>query len=105
MPRSAVERFARTYSVRAPDDSYDSLGGVTITTLVIAPTQTDTSLAVKGAFANGSLFNTFGRAGSSAGVRTALSFTSGLLRSAAIPAASQYDNAVLSATLAGGRLS
>lgn len=103
MPRSATERFARTYTPRVPDDSYDSLFGA-LDTLVPAPAQTDQQVIVATGFSSGGLGSTILFAGATAGVQVGANFVNGQLIETLIGAPIQHDSLVLSVTMAGGTL-
>jgi len=104
VPKSGTERFARTYTPRTPDDGYDSIGGLTITTLVKAPVATELKLNVKNHLSALQLFAVIVRAGYTASMRLFTGFSGGALVSAGVPAPVQHDGLSVNATLAGGTL-
>jgi hypothetical protein len=106
MPASATERFARTYTPRVPDDSYDSLGGVNILNSVIrAPMERPfEEVIVRASFSNGILVQTLVPVGQIAQVNLFTGFTSGTIQTSGIGEPVQYDSFAMTVSLAGGTL-
>lgn len=106
MPYSATERFARTYTPRVPDDSYDSLGGTDIPDSIIEqmPERPFHYVSVSSGFQAGTLVQTIVPCGQLTQFNIAASFTSGQLTTQAIGAVTQLDKFAISAAMAGGTL-
>jgi hypothetical protein len=106
MPRSATERFARTYTPRVPDDSYDSLGGADILNSIIrAPMERPfEQVVVSSSFASGVLVMTLVPSGQITRINISTSFTSGAIQTSGIPAPVQHDSFQLTTSMAGGTL-
>lgn len=106
MPYSATERFARTYTPRVPDDSYDSLGGADIPDSVIKqlPERPFHYVYITSGFSSGVLAKTLVPSGQATRINLSALFTSGSLQTQALPAQTQVDKFTISAAMAGGTL-
>jgi hypothetical protein len=106
MPRSSTERFARTYTPRIPDDSYDCLGGTDILDSVIrAPMERPfEQVVVHSTFANGLLVHTLVLTGQTNKIKISTGFTSGAIQTSGIRAPVQHDSFQLTVSMAGGTL-
>jgi hypothetical protein len=106
MPYSATERFARTYTPRIPDDSYDSLGGADIPDSVIKqnPERPFHYVYVATGFQSGVLAQTLVPSGQATRINLSTLFTSGYLQTQGITAQTQLDKFAINAALAGGTL-
>lgn len=106
MPRSATERFARTYTPRIPDDSYDCLGGADIPDSVIHAVMERPfeEVIVKSAFSTGLLIQTLVPVGQTTKIKMSVSFTSGAIQTSGLPAPTQHDSFQLTISMAGGTL-
>jgi hypothetical protein len=106
MPYSATERFARTYTPRIPDDSYDSLGGADIPDSIIKelPERPFHYVYITSGFTSGILAETLVPSGQETRVNLSTLFTSGYLQTQAIAAQAQEDKLALTSAMAGGTL-
>lgn len=106
MPVNAPERFARTYSPRVPDDSYDSLGGGTIPDSIIrAPLEKPyEEIVVTHSLANGLLAQTLVPSGQQTRFNMLNSFASGAIQTSGIKVPLEYDNFQITTAMAGGTL-
>lgn len=106
MPFSATERFARTYTPRIPDDSYDSLGGGVIPDSIIrAPFEKPfEEVVVSFSFSKGLLAQTLVPSGQQTRINIFNSFSSGTIQTSGIKAPSQRDSFQLTTAMAGGTL-
>lgn len=106
MPISAPERFARTYTPRIPDDSYDSLGGGDVPdSLVSAPFQKPFErIVVTSSFTNGMIAQTLVPSGQTTRINITANFSSGALQTSAIKGPVQHDTITLTTAMAGGTL-
>jgi hypothetical protein len=106
MPYSATERFARTYTPRIPDDSYDSLGGADIPDSVIKqnPERPFHYVYVTTGFQSGILAETLVPSGQATRINLSTLFTSGSLQTQAITAQTQLDKFAITGAMAGGTL-
>jgi hypothetical protein len=106
MPASATERFARTYTPRVPDDSYDSLGGANlVNTIVRAPMERPfEEVILKASFSTGILVQTLVPVGQIAKVNLFTGFTSGTIQTSGIGEPVQYDSFAMTLSMAGGTL-
>jgi hypothetical protein len=106
MPASATERFARTYTPRVPDDSYDSLGGASILNSVVrAPMERPfEQVIVKSGFSTGLLVQTLVPVGQVAHVNFFTGFTSGTIQTSGISEPIQHDSFQMTVSMAGGTL-
>jgi hypothetical protein len=106
MPRSSTERFARTYTPRIPDDSYDCLGGADIPDSVIRAVMERPfeEVILKSAFSKGLLVQTLVPTGHTNKINMSTTFTKGAIQTSGIPAPVQHDSVQLTASMAGGTL-
>ena len=106
MPFSATERFARTYTPRVPDDSYDSLGGADIPDSIIKqlPEYPFEYVYLTSGFSSGALAQTLVPSGQLTRINISTTYSSGYLQTQAIAASTQLDEVALTAAMAGGTL-
>jgi len=106
MPYSATERFAKTYSPRVPDDSYDSLGGADIPDSIIKqlPERPFHYVYLTSTFQSGILAETLVPSGQEVRLNFSTLFTSGYLQTQAETTQPQEDKFALTAAMAGGTL-
>jgi len=106
MPYSATERFARTYTPRVPDDSYDALGGADIPDSIIRqlPERPFHYVSFSSGFSSGVLAETLVPSGQYTRLNLSTLFSSGYLQTQAIAPPVQKDQFALSAAMAGGTI-
>jgi len=106
MPYSVTERFAKTYTPRVPDDSYDALGGADIPDSIIKqlPERPFHYVYFTSHFSAGVLAETLVPSGQETRVNLSTMFSSGYLQTQAIAAQTQEDKFGLTTAMAGGTL-
>jgi hypothetical protein len=106
MPFSATERFARSYTPRVPDDSYDSLGGADIPDSIIRqlPEYPFHYVYLTSGFSSGVLGETLVPSGQLTRINISTTYTSGYLQTQAISPPAILDEVALTAAMAGGTL-